>query len=116
MARSERCGGSLTTAISILRTALDDRDWTIIVAVRGEGYQVGVSVSVRPSPEQTGLLRAHDRRAGAQPAARPVNEWDFKLRPYFNETPFPGLNLADWMAARGEQATLPVAQRIDLVS
>ncbi len=43
---------SLTTAISKLRAALGAHGWSIVRAVRGKGYQIGVPIAVRTSPGQ----------------------------------------------------------------
>ncbi len=60
---------SLTTAVSKLRAALGPQGWSIVQAVRGQGYRIGVPVAVRTSPEQ--LARAFAGRPGEPVPDRP---------------------------------------------
>ncbi len=60
---------SLTTAVSKLRAALGAQGWSIVRAVRGKGYQIGVPIAVRTSPEQ--LARAFAGRPGEAVPDRP---------------------------------------------
>ena len=60
---------SLTTAVSKLRVALGAQGWSIVRAVRGKGYQIGVPIAVRTSPEQ--LACAFVGRPGEMVPDRP---------------------------------------------
>lgn len=62
------------------------------------------------------LSRLLRRSLGERPDFVPVSAWNFELRPYFSESPFAGLNLAEWAAARGGPGALPLAERVAVVA
>lgn len=62
--------GALTNCVTKLRSALDDRDWHKVLTVHGQGYRLGVPVTVEQDEAlATGLRLA----VGQSPAGRP--EW-----------------------------------------
>jgi serine/threonine protein kinase/DNA-binding winged helix-turn-helix (wHTH) protein len=169
--------GSLATAVSKLRKAMEDDEHPVIVTVPRVGYRLAVpvyckTVAASPGPElgfKSGDLvpgrdqwrlerplersgssevwvaqnpKTHEQRVfkfasdgvrlkalkrettvsrflreslGDRPEFVRILEWNFESSPFFLESEYAGLNLAEWAEHQGGLAKVPVSTRLQIL-
>jgi DNA-binding winged helix-turn-helix (wHTH) protein/serine/threonine protein kinase len=72
-------------------------------------------VQLRGLKREVTLARVLREGLGERPNFVEILEWNFDTRPYFIESDYAGPNLAEWAAAQGGCADVPLAVRLQLL-